>query len=252
MEEGSCYDCPSMVEDREHIFQASPSATNIWTTLIPADEVATLGGLLLVGYYFTDSLNISVFDRNGGILVDDITWTGRFISPVPRTTQELLDSSTQSPSVLCPEPLESLQYSPIQNLIPVNDSSLTVDEITPQDEDEEDRQNETLKKERPTRLDLAACKSRSHSSSPFLDRSCKSLGELELEEIDRDSVYKHEDEDDMERGRVRPYLSDAWLIKSPNSPLLNLRMPRASASGDIKRHLRHWAKTVATVVRQES
>nr|GLL24852.1 hypothetical protein PISMIDRAFT_439235 [Ipomoea trifida] len=120
------------------------------------------------------------------------------------------------------------------------------------DEDEEDRQNETLKKERLTRLDLAACKSRSHSSSPFLDRSCKSLGELELEEIDGDSVYKHEDEDDIERGRVRPYLSYAWLIKSPNSPLLNLRMPRASAAGDIKRHLRHWAKTVATVVRQES
>nr|GMC90509.1 uncharacterized protein LOC107061418 [Ipomoea batatas] len=69
---------------------------------------------------------------------------------------------------------------------------------------------------------------------------------------DRDSVHEHEDEDNMERGRLRPYLSEAWFIKSPNSPLLNLRMPRASAAGDMKRHLRHWAKTVATVVRQES
>nr|GLL24853.1 uncharacterized protein LOC107843550 [Ipomoea trifida] len=185
---------------------------------------------------------------------------------------------TETPSVLCPKPLESLQYSPVQNLIPGNYSSSTVDEITPQDEDEE-RQNETTEKERLTRLDLAACKSRSHSSSPSLDRSCKSLGELELEEVkgfmdlgfifDKERASKKmmsvlpglqrlqlmneiEDEDDMERGRVRPYLSEAWLIKSPNSPLLNLRMPRASAAVDMKRHLKHWAKTVATVIHQES
>ncbi|XP_031126566.1 uncharacterized protein LOC116028865 isoform X2 [Ipomoea triloba] len=189
--------------------------------------------------------------------------------------------SAESPSVLCPKPLESLQYSPVQNLIPGNYSSSTVDEITPQDEDEEEesRQNETTEKERLTRLDLAACKSRSHSFSPSLDRICKSLGELELEEVkgfmdlgfifDKEQTSKKmmsvlpglqrlqlineiKDKDDMESGRVRPYLSEAWLIKSPNSPLLNLRMPRASAAVDMKRHLKHWAKTVATVIHQES
>nr|GMC84438.1 protein trichome birefringence-like 38 [Ipomoea batatas] len=132
------------------------------------------------------------------------------------------------------------------------------------------QQNETTTKERLTRLDLAACKSRSHSSSPSLDRSCKSLGELELEEVkgfmdlgftlifdkERTSKKMMSVLPGLQRLQLIKTKPDrvlkAWFIKSPNSPLLNLRMPRASAAGDIKRHLRHWAKTVATVVRQES
>ncbi|WOG96512.1 hypothetical protein DCAR_0415848 [Daucus carota subsp. sativus] len=50
----------------------------------------------------------------------------------------------------------------------------------------------------------------------------------------------------------RPYLSEAWLIRRPDSPLLNLRIPRNSKAEDMKKHLKSWARTVASVVHQES
>lgn len=144
----------------------------------------------------------------------------------------------------------------------------------------------------------------SHSSSPYNDKrysrnrglkktmSCKSLGELELEELrgfmDLGFIFRKEhiskrmisvipglqrleiviseddekvckdsepilaEEDDDKREIVRPYLSEAWLIKRPDSPFLNMRIPRISKASDMKKHLRHWAKTVANVVMQES
>ncbi|KAK4725057.1 hypothetical protein R3W88_027836 [Solanum pinnatisectum] len=61
-----------------------------------------------------------------------------------------------------------------------------------------------------------------------------------------------EGEEDDKREIARPYLSEAWLIKRPDSPLLNMWIPRISAASDMKKHLRYWAKTVATVVMQES
>ncbi|XP_010253606.1 PREDICTED: uncharacterized protein LOC104594811 [Nelumbo nucifera] len=68
--------------------------------------------------------------------------------------------------------------------------------------------------------------------------------------------FKDDEEIEVEkeekRGVRRPYLSEAWLIKRPDSPLLNLRLPRASATAEMKKHLRFWARTVASVVRQES
>ncbi|CAN6470323.1 unnamed protein product [Victoria cruziana] len=54
-------------------------------------------------------------------------------------------------------------------------------------------------------------------------------------------------------GVGRPYLSEAWLINRPDSPLLNFKIPRVSPGGtDMKKHLRFWARTVALVVQQES
>ncbi|XP_062004450.1 uncharacterized protein LOC133721756 [Rosa rugosa] len=51
----------------------------------------------------------------------------------------------------------------------------------------------------------------------------------------------------------RPYLSEAWLIKRPDSPLLNLRLPtRVSSAADMKKHLKSWARTVASEIQQES
>ncbi|KAE8717000.1 putative Peroxidase 21 precursor [Hibiscus syriacus] len=58
-------------------------------------------------------------------------------------------------------------------------------------------------------------------------------------------------EQEKKRVVVRPYLSEAWLIKRPDSPLLNLR-PRVYAAADMKKHLMFWARIVASVVRQES
>ncbi|XP_009601139.1 uncharacterized protein [Nicotiana tomentosiformis] len=208
------------------------------------------------------------------------------------------------------------------------------------EKEEANEKESTQPKERPTRLNTTSTRNRSHSTSPYKKHSrnlcserrvlekhmsCKSLGELELEEVkgfvdlgfifrkehiskrmisvipglqrlevvvsedeetnNEDSeeeegqpgtpssryawgpgngrttrIYcaqpyateEEEEEEEDKREIVRPYLSEAWLIKKPDSPLLNLRVPRISAAADMKKHLRCWAKTVATVVLQES
>ncbi|PON69260.1 hypothetical protein PanWU01x14_089830 [Parasponia andersonii] len=61
-----------------------------------------------------------------------------------------------------------------------------------------------------------------------------------------------EEEEEGERGVIKPYLSEAWLIKRPGSPLINLRVPRVSAAADMKKHLKFWARTVASEIHQES
>lgn len=188
--------------------------------------------------------------------------------------------------------------------------------------------NVQKKKTRPTRLNMLAnrmlirSQSSDHQNRPRKNRicssstsspgyataaaaaqklqksmSCRSLGELELEEvkgfIDLGFTFKkehlsprmmslvpglqrlgvsnskklrnkyddfaeievapNEDKDDEKEGEVmRPYLSEAWLIKRPDSPLLNLRLPRVSAAADMKKHLKFWARTVASEIHQES
>lgn len=164
-------------------------------------------------------------------------------------------------------------------------------------------------KQRPTRLNLKRRRSnRSQSSSPATlkrlnkrhysrslpqkSKSCRSLMELELEEVkgcmdlgfrfnkeclsprmmsvlpglqrvklhqvardgdDDDNKTDQQEDEDYEKRVMRPYLSEAWLIKRPDSPLLNLRMPRVTAAADdMKKHLRFWAKTVASAIQQES
>lgn len=174
---------------------------------------------------------------------------------------------------------------------------------------ESDLDKETTHGERPTRFNLVSGKTRSHSSSPISAQkksrnlgyspgklqktmSCKSLVELELEELkgfmdlgfifrkenlskrimnlipglQRIDSYKNEEngtrgsfeftsnnDDEEKKGIMRPYLSEAWTIKRPDSPLLNLRIPtRVSTSADMKKHLKYWAQTVASAIQQES
>lgn len=88
---------------------------------------------------------------------------------------------------------------------------------------------------------------------PGLQRLAVSAEEqspLQEEEEQGHEVAKEEGEE--ETLHARPYLSEAWLIRRPDSPLLNLRVPRASPAAEMKQHLRYWAKTVASVVEQES
>ncbi|WRX23562.1 hypothetical protein QQP08_016049 [Theobroma cacao] len=66
-----------------------------------------------------------------------------------------------------------------------------------------------------------------------------------------DELPKDDDIEPEETGVVRPYLSETWLIKRPDSPLLNLRVPRVYAAADMKKHLKFWARTVASVAQQE-
>ncbi|KAK4755285.1 hypothetical protein SAY87_009042 [Trapa incisa] len=78
----------------------------------------------------------------------------------------------------------------------------------------------------------------------------------EDEEKSRDGIEEDEGGEETSTARpphVRPYLSEAWLIRRPDSPLLNFRVPpRASPETEMKRHLRYWARTVASVIEQES
>eukprot|EP00262_Sarcandra_glabra_P001605 TRINITY_DN1173_c1_g1_i1.p1 TRINITY_DN1173_c1_g1~~TRINITY_DN1173_c1_g1_i1.p1 ORF type:complete len:284 (-),score=33.28 TRINITY_DN1173_c1_g1_i1:230-988(-) len=62
------------------------------------------------------------------------------------------------------------------------------------------------------------------------------------------------DEDEKNKMISRPYLSEAWLINRPDSPLLNLKIPPIAdaAPSHMKKHLRFWARTVASVIHQES
>ncbi|XP_030518431.1 uncharacterized protein LOC115731892 [Rhodamnia argentea] len=60
------------------------------------------------------------------------------------------------------------------------------------------------------------------------------------------------EEEEGKREIMRPYLSEAWLIRRPDSPLLNLRVPRVYAPSNMKKRLRFWARTVASAIQRES
>ncbi|QCD97900.1 hypothetical protein DEO72_LG6g2613 [Vigna unguiculata] len=115
--------------------------------------------------------------------------------------------------------------------------------------------------------------------------SCRTFGELELDEVkgfmdlgftfnkeylsprmmsvvpglqrlgvmdSKETVEGHYTEAEEEkRDIMRPYLSEAWLIKRPDSPLLNLKIPKRCSSANMKKHLRFWAKTVASEIHQK-
>ncbi|CAL5334794.1 unnamed protein product [Camellia sinensis] len=228
------------------------------------------------------------------------------LQPISQTLPHLSSNLSQLPLLE-----EEISSSASSIITPSKDdcNNQHVDDV---DDDEED-ENEIKMKKRSTRLnDILKCKSRSHSSSllhqihrkkiiPYSrsvtrlqkTMSCKSLLELELEEVkgfmdlgfkfskeslspqmmsvlpglqrlelangdeevdkdDRDIIGEEEREGEEEKRSVmRPYLSEAWDIKRPDSPLLNLRLPRVSAAGDMKKHLRYWARTVASVIQQE-
>ncbi|KAF7143768.1 hypothetical protein RHSIM_Rhsim05G0184000 [Rhododendron simsii] len=195
---------------------------------------------------------------------------------------------------------------------------------TPSEDDCSDQQEIVENKEakqnpkQPTRLNtIITTKSRAHSSSSPSNRShrkkrlrsytgsvrrlektmsCKTLEELELEEvkgfIDLGFEFKkenlsprmlsvvpglqrfgswdvdHDEErngtaqdcdheiieegEEEERGVMRPYLSEAWIENRPEWGFANIRLPRVSAAGDMKKLIRCWARTVASVIRQES
>ncbi|KAH6755892.1 hypothetical protein C2S53_007149 [Perilla frutescens var. hirtella] len=125
----------------------------------------------------------------------------------------------------------------------------------------------------------------------FLERgvqktvSCKSLGDLELDEVkgfmDLGFVFKKEnlsshmislipglqrikaynsdrdegeDENKEKRRKMKPYMSEAWLVRRLDSPLItSLRISRVCNDSDqVKKQLKNWARTVAAAIQQES
>ncbi|KAL1565982.1 hypothetical protein AAHA92_01643 [Salvia divinorum] len=62
-----------------------------------------------------------------------------------------------------------------------------------------------------------------------------------------------QDFDEEREGKVM-MVPESWLVNLPNSPLiLSLRISRVCNDSDtVKKHLKDWARTVATTVHQES
>jgi hypothetical protein len=91
---------------------------------------------------------------------------------------------------------------------------------------------------------------------PGLQRLCLLQSESQLmddgsTENDDDDIVEVYDEEEEKRDIMRPYLSEAWLIKRPDSPLLNLKVPKTCSADNMKKHLRFWAKIVASEIKQE-
>ncbi|KAJ9181604.1 hypothetical protein P3X46_009719 [Hevea brasiliensis] len=244
----------------------------------------------------------------------------------PFITESLIDLTSTSSLSLATSPEEEIPLSPLPlEEVPSASPPVTLElnkdkEEVEQEAQEEEEEDKVIvnQKERPTRLNLITTRVRSHSSSPSTEKrrpknirnscssrklqkymSCRSLGELELEELkgfmdlgfifkkenisprmisvvpgllrlglyknkyntklitsevpeDDDDIQRERDKQEEEKGVIRPYLSEAWLIKRPDSPLLNLRLPRVSAAVDMKKHHKFWARTVASVIQQES
>ena len=126
--------------------------------------------------------------------------------------------------------------------------------------------------------------SKSHSSSPTTRtsmRKSRSSVDLELQEVKGFMDFKKHnlsnhvislipglqriksqddqdleilDEEEKEEKLMMPYLSESWLVKLPDSPLiLSLRISRVCNDSDkVKKHLKDWARTVAATVHHES
>lgn len=68
---------------------------------------------------------------------------------------------------------------------------------------------------------------------------------------DAEVAKDDETEEGKEKRVIRPYLSEAWLINRPDSPLLNLKIPSASTADDMKKLIKFWARTVASVILEQ-
>ncbi|GMH10087.1 hypothetical protein Nepgr_011928 [Nepenthes gracilis] len=220
----------------------------------------------------------------------------------PKSLDCTLSSTSQSPF---PQPSSLSHSTPLHEVISPCSSanSIPQDEASNNEDEEENKERTTKISHRINQLHPE------YSSSPVIEKrrrknpsnpnqgaqssvnraiSCKSLHELELEEVkgfmdlgfnfEKDQItprmmsvipglqrlggHRVEDKTDLfnpENGNVeeegsrgheirRPYLSEAWLIKTPDSPRLKLGIPRVSTADDMKKHLKIWAKTVASAI----
>ncbi|KAK7337046.1 hypothetical protein VNO77_17604 [Canavalia gladiata] len=206
-------------------------------------------------------------------------------SPLPPDDETSTDESNSSEKQLSSDSIS----------VPLQDNSTSTN-------------NEEEIMERLARMNILGSRTRSHSSSPSTQNrrrrfrkpaactrklqksmSCRTLGELELDEVkgfmDLGFIFKKENlsprmmnvvpglqrlnkqpmeatkwvqvqgndtvEEEEKRDIMRPYLSEAWLIKRPDSQLLNLKIPKHCSTANMKKHLRFWAKTVASEIHQD-
>ncbi|XP_057805468.1 uncharacterized protein LOC131020570 [Salvia miltiorrhiza] len=145
-----------------------------------------------------------------------------------------------------------------------------------QESDHVEETTATADQDRATKLYLVSRETRSHSSSPAsLKKQSRILPgsvDLELQEVkgfmDLGFVFKEHNlsshvislipglrriKSQDKRGILKPYLSESWLVRMPDSPLvLSLRISRVCNDSDkVKKHLKDWARTVAAAIHQE-
>ncbi|PPD82789.1 hypothetical protein GOBAR_DD20290 [Gossypium barbadense] len=178
--------------------------------------------------------------------------------------------------ILFPEPISLFSFKPLKPQQPYSESTATPTSPSATSLAEDNISTPVCPLFDHQPLAPARLRNHRHSTSRSLggklkkSTSCKSLEDLELEEVkgfmDLGFKFKKEHLDsrmiDVVPGLLRlgflktqPNLPadehEAWLIKRPDSPLLNLKVPRVSAAADMKKHLKCWARTVASVVQQE-
>ncbi|KAG6639911.1 uncharacterized protein LOC122278205 [Carya illinoinensis] len=246
-----------------------------------------------------------------------------FPEPISLLCQTALETDKPFSKSLPYSPQSCLSLPPHHDLqhelLPDNEeiSSAPSSISDPQDasnSDDEDEEKEIRQKERQSRSNpIRDRESSQYSSSTisinekrprsltnsaamrklYKSMSCKTLGELELEEVqgfmDLGFIFKKElvsprmmslvpglqrlgeykdqeqistkfiiddaevvkDDESGELGKEikrvikRPYLSEAWFIKRHDSPLLNVRIARASTAADMKKNIKFWARNVA-------
>lgn len=243
----------------------------------------------------------------------DCLWFDKFVScSVPSSV--VIHRTLKTPMPIS----ETLQYSSSNTSelsLPEQEISSTASSISIPSEDDCSNQHDSVENKevilnlkQPTRLiNPMAARSRARKNQRLRSyrgsvmrlqktMSCKTLAELELEEvkgfidlgfnfskenlsprmmsvvpglqrigswdIDHDEgrngmipngdEFVEEQEEEEERGVMRPYLSEAWIANGPESSMVNITLPRVSAAGDMKKTIRCWARTVASVIRQGS
>ncbi|KAL4187664.1 hypothetical protein AMTRI_Chr09g40150 [Amborella trichopoda] len=73
--------------------------------------------------------------------------------------------------------------------------------------------------------------------------------ESELSPRMKSIIPKNEKQEEENKNISRPYLSEAWSVRKPESTLIQWKMPELSQGMDMKEHLKLWAHNVASTVR---
>ncbi|ERM97630.1 hypothetical protein AMTRI_Chr01g110170 [Amborella trichopoda] len=70
-----------------------------------------------------------------------------------------------------------------------------------------------------------------------------------LQRMVKTKEKENEKQEEDNKNISRPYLSEAWLVRKPESKLIQWKIPELSQGMDMKEHLKLWAHNVASTVR---
>ncbi|KAL4197520.1 hypothetical protein AMTRI_Chr04g251540 [Amborella trichopoda] len=70
-----------------------------------------------------------------------------------------------------------------------------------------------------------------------------------LQKIGKDKEKENEKHEEENKNIPKPYLLEAWLLRKPESKLIQWKMPKLSQGMDMKEHLKFWAHNVVSTLR---